>query len=186
MQAGEPQTVLMEPTQAAIFLVVTVNPGSEAEVRDVLADVGGLRRSVGLPRAGGSPVAGRRHRLGDLGRPLRSAPAGRAASVQRARRGTPHGALDTGRPALPHPRRAPRPLLRARTAADGGPCRARPGDRRGARVPLVRPARPARVRRRHREPGRRSRARGDHDRRRGRPTSRAAATSSSRSTSTTS
>ena len=60
MQAGEPQTVLMEPTQAAIFLVVTVNPGSEAEVRDVLADVGGLRRSVGfrVPEARLSLVVG--------------------------------------------------------------------------------------------------------------------------------
>ena len=48
MPAAEPQIVLTPPTSAAIFLVVTVNPGSEAAVRDVLADVGGLRRSVGF------------------------------------------------------------------------------------------------------------------------------------------
>jgi putative iron-dependent peroxidase len=38
----------MPPTQAAIFLVLTVNPGAEDAVRDVLADAGGLRRSVGF------------------------------------------------------------------------------------------------------------------------------------------
>jgi putative iron-dependent peroxidase len=48
MSAAESQPVLMEPTAAAIFLVVTVNAGSETAVRDVLADVGGLRRSVGF------------------------------------------------------------------------------------------------------------------------------------------
>jgi porphyrinogen peroxidase len=48
VQPAEPQSVLIEPTPAAIFLVVTVNPGSEADVRDVLADVGALRRSVGF------------------------------------------------------------------------------------------------------------------------------------------
>ena len=38
----------MPPTQAAIFLVLTVNPGAEDAVRNVLADVSGLRRSVGF------------------------------------------------------------------------------------------------------------------------------------------
>ena len=61
-----------------------------------------------------------------------------------------------------------------------------PGRRRGARLPLVRRARPARVRRRHREPrGRGGRGRRPH-RRRGRRRSPAAATSWSRSTCTTS
>ena len=56
----EPQTVLRPPTAAAIFLVLTVHPGSEAEVRDVLADVSGLRRSVGfrVPEAALSCVVG--------------------------------------------------------------------------------------------------------------------------------
>jgi putative iron-dependent peroxidase len=60
VQAAEPQTVLMEPTQAAIFLVVTVNEGCAAEVRDVLRDVAGLRRSVGfrVPEARLSLVVG--------------------------------------------------------------------------------------------------------------------------------
>jgi putative iron-dependent peroxidase len=48
VQAAGPQPILISPTPAATFLVVTVSPGSEAEVRDVLADVGGLRRSVGF------------------------------------------------------------------------------------------------------------------------------------------
>jgi putative iron-dependent peroxidase len=46
--AAEPQSVLRPPTQAAIFLVLSVEPGAEAAVRDVLADVSGLRRSVGF------------------------------------------------------------------------------------------------------------------------------------------
>jgi putative iron-dependent peroxidase len=45
---GESQAVLAPLTEAAIFLVLTVDAGSEDAVRDVLADVGGLRRSVGF------------------------------------------------------------------------------------------------------------------------------------------
>jgi putative iron-dependent peroxidase len=45
---GESQAVLAPLTEAAIFLVLTVDPGAEDAVRDVLADVGGLRRSVGF------------------------------------------------------------------------------------------------------------------------------------------
>jgi putative iron-dependent peroxidase len=44
----EPQPILSIPTEAAIFLVVTVHDGSEADVADVLADVTGLKRSVGF------------------------------------------------------------------------------------------------------------------------------------------
>jgi porphyrinogen peroxidase len=44
----EPQTILAGLTEAAIFLVVTVDPGAEDNVRDVLADVSGLKRSVGF------------------------------------------------------------------------------------------------------------------------------------------
>jgi putative iron-dependent peroxidase len=60
VQPAEPQSILIEPTPAAIFLVVTVSPGSEAGVRDVLADVGGLRRSVGFraPEGGLTCVVG--------------------------------------------------------------------------------------------------------------------------------
>ncbi|MBV9425146.1 MAG: Dyp-type peroxidase [Solirubrobacterales bacterium] len=45
---GEPQSVLTALTEAAIFLVVTVEAGAEDEFRDLLADVSGLRRSVGF------------------------------------------------------------------------------------------------------------------------------------------
>jgi putative iron-dependent peroxidase len=48
MQAGEPQAILTPITEAAIFLTVTVDPGAEAAVRDVLSDVSGLKRSVGF------------------------------------------------------------------------------------------------------------------------------------------
>ncbi len=44
----EPQAVLMPPTEAAIFLVVIVDAGSAVHVRDLLADVSGLKRSVGF------------------------------------------------------------------------------------------------------------------------------------------
>lgn len=44
----EPGAVLESVTHAAIFLVVTVDPGGESTVREVLADSGGLVRSVGF------------------------------------------------------------------------------------------------------------------------------------------
>jgi putative iron-dependent peroxidase len=46
--APEPQPILSIPTEAAIFLVLTVHEGSEADVADVLADVPGVKRSVGF------------------------------------------------------------------------------------------------------------------------------------------
>ena len=47
-------------TEAAIFLTATVHPGGEEAVRDLLADVNGLRRSVGfrMPESELSCVAG--------------------------------------------------------------------------------------------------------------------------------
>lgn len=48
MQAAEPQAVLTPLTEAAIFLVLTVDSGSEETLRGLLADAGGLRRSVGF------------------------------------------------------------------------------------------------------------------------------------------
>jgi porphyrinogen peroxidase len=44
----EPQPILTPLTEAAVFLVLTVEPGAEDEVRDVLTDVSGLTRSVGF------------------------------------------------------------------------------------------------------------------------------------------
>jgi porphyrinogen peroxidase len=45
---AEPQAILTPLTEAAIFLTAVVNPGSEDEVRDVLSDASGLKRSVGF------------------------------------------------------------------------------------------------------------------------------------------
>jgi porphyrinogen peroxidase len=57
---AEPQIILTLPTEAAIFLVLTIDPDREDEVRDLLADVGGLRRSVGfrIPEAALGCVVG--------------------------------------------------------------------------------------------------------------------------------
>jgi putative iron-dependent peroxidase len=48
MAQPEPQAVLTPLTEAAIFLVLTVHPGGEDGVRELLADVSGLKRSVGF------------------------------------------------------------------------------------------------------------------------------------------
>jgi putative iron-dependent peroxidase len=48
VSAPEPQAMLDPITEAAVFLVFTVNPGVEVDVRDLLADVSGLKRSVGF------------------------------------------------------------------------------------------------------------------------------------------
>jgi putative iron-dependent peroxidase len=55
-----PQAVLAPLTDAAIFLVVTVRPGGEDTVRDLLEDLSALQRSVGfrLPAGQLSCVAG--------------------------------------------------------------------------------------------------------------------------------
>jgi putative iron-dependent peroxidase len=46
---AEPQAVLSPLTRAAIFLVVTIDPGGESAVRELLPDLAGLRRSIGFP-----------------------------------------------------------------------------------------------------------------------------------------
>ncbi|MEU1509567.1 Dyp-type peroxidase [Kitasatospora sp. NPDC005748] len=58
--AGEPQAVLTPLTNVAIFLVLTIDPGGEQAVRDLLPDLAGLRRSVGFraPDAGLTCVTG--------------------------------------------------------------------------------------------------------------------------------
>ena len=48
MAEGTAQPVLTPLTEAAIFLVATVEPGAEEAVRDLLADAAGLARSVGF------------------------------------------------------------------------------------------------------------------------------------------
>jgi porphyrinogen peroxidase len=52
----EPQPVLAPLTNSAIFLVLTINPGGESVVRDLLSDWTGLQRAVGF-RAPGLPLA---------------------------------------------------------------------------------------------------------------------------------
>jgi len=56
----EPQAVLTPLTAAALFLVVVIEPGGEGVVRDLLADLAGLERTVGfrIPTAGLALVAG--------------------------------------------------------------------------------------------------------------------------------
>jgi putative iron-dependent peroxidase len=46
--APEPQAVLGVPTEAAMFIVVTIDEGAEEMTRELLADVSGLKRSVGF------------------------------------------------------------------------------------------------------------------------------------------
>ena len=52
----EPQPVVSPLTDAAIFLVLTIQPGGEAVVRDLLGDWAALARAVGF-RAPGPPMA---------------------------------------------------------------------------------------------------------------------------------
>jgi putative iron-dependent peroxidase len=71
VQAAEPQPVLTPLTEAAIFLVLTVHsdPPTRAddEIRELLADVSGLKRSVGfrIPEGELSCVVGLGSRLWD-------------------------------------------------------------------------------------------------------------------------
>ena len=46
--SAEPQAILSGLTEAAVFLVLTVGPGHDDDVRDILADISGLVRSVGF------------------------------------------------------------------------------------------------------------------------------------------
>jgi putative iron-dependent peroxidase len=47
-ESANPQPVLSPLTADAIFLVMTMEPGSELPVRDLLADLSGLQRTVGF------------------------------------------------------------------------------------------------------------------------------------------
>ena len=47
-QSPRPQPLLSPITEAAIFMVLTVADGAEAEIRDALTDVSALKRSVGF------------------------------------------------------------------------------------------------------------------------------------------
>ncbi len=67
MDTPEPQPVLTPITEAAIFLVLTVAGGADEEIRALLADVSGLRRSVGfrIPEGELSCIVGIGSRLWD-------------------------------------------------------------------------------------------------------------------------
>jgi putative iron-dependent peroxidase len=47
-EPSEPQPVLTPLTEAAVILVLTVRPGAEPDVHDLLADTAGIARSVGF------------------------------------------------------------------------------------------------------------------------------------------
>jgi porphyrinogen peroxidase len=57
---SEPQAIVVPTTTAAIFLVATIDSAAEQQAVDLLADLNGLRRSVGfrVPEAGLSCVVG--------------------------------------------------------------------------------------------------------------------------------
>jgi putative iron-dependent peroxidase len=59
-EAAVPQAVLSPLTRTAIFLVITIDPGGERAVRDLLADLSALQRAVGFgtPEGELSCVAG--------------------------------------------------------------------------------------------------------------------------------
>ena len=150
-----------------------------------------VRGSVGAGARGRVPHArcasdiGHRDRLERVGPAVRGTAAGQAAPVRGTRGLPPPCARDAGRPAVPHPRRVHGLLLRARRAHPGRDGRRRHGRRRGARLPVLRATRPARLRRRHREPGWARGRRRRTDRRRGSGFRRRRATSMCRSTPTT-
>ena len=112
MPAPLPQPVLAPLTPAAIFLVATIDDGGEAD-RPRRA---GRHRRAGargrVPRPGQAAVGGDVDRLGRLGPVVLRSSARRAASVHRARRRAPPRAGDTGRSAVPHPRRVDGRVLR--------------------------------------------------------------------------
>jgi porphyrinogen peroxidase len=72
------QTILQPSTEAAIFVVMIVPAGDEGELRDALADLPGLKRSVGfrIPEAGLSCVVGIGSDLWDRLRPGHPRPQG--------------------------------------------------------------------------------------------------------------
>lgn len=134
---------------------------------DLLQDVSALRRSVGFRVPDSRPDLCGGDRFGRLGAPVHRAAPGRAPPLQGAARAAPHRPVHPGRRAVPHPRPPGRPLLRAGRPADGPAAERRDRRRRGARLQVLRRARPDGLRRRHREPGGQRRAHRGGGRRRG-------------------
>ena len=148
-----PQPVAAPLTRAAIFLVVTVNPGSDnrATLRSFCGDLAALLRAVEFRdlEAGLSCVMGFGSDAWD--RLLWPAAAGGAASVPRDSRRNAPRRLHAGRPAVPHPREAHGSVLRARDADHGAYRRCGFAGGRGARLPLLRRPRSPGFRRRNGE-----------------------------------
>ncbi len=148
------QPVSAPLTRAAIFLIVTINPGPDnrAAVRSFCADLAALLRAVEFRdlEAGLSCVMGIGSDAWDP--PVRRAAAGRTASVPRDPRRVAPCRLDAGRPAVPHPRKAHGPLFRGRDADHGADRPRGLAGRRGARLSLLRRPRSPGLRRRNGEP----------------------------------
>jgi hypothetical protein len=80
--APTPQTALCPLTSAAIFLVVTIDPGGEAVTRDPLSDLNSLQRFVGFrAEPEGRLILRHRCRLRGVGPVVRRTPSGGPASV---------------------------------------------------------------------------------------------------------
>lgn len=112
---GRPQPVLGPPASAAVFLVVTVDPGGETAAREVLAEVPGLERAFAFPHPEGrlSCVAGIGARAWDR---LYGAPRPAALHPFRELAGPRHHAVATPGDLLFHIRAARPDLCFALTA----------------------------------------------------------------------
>jgi putative iron-dependent peroxidase len=97
-----PQPVLSPLTTAAIFLVVTIDPGGESVARELLSGLAGLQRSVGfrVPDGRLSGVAGVGSQAWDR---LFSGPRPAELHPFRELIGAEHRGVHARRPALPHP-----------------------------------------------------------------------------------
>ena len=73
----QPQSIVTPLTEAAIFLVLTVVPGGEDDVRDLLADVSGAQALGRVPDPRGRARLRHRHRLRAVGSAVRGDRRGR-------------------------------------------------------------------------------------------------------------
>jgi putative iron-dependent peroxidase len=152
MRATEPQAILTPPTPSAIFLTLTIDPGGEDGVRELIADVSGLRRSVGfrITEGGLTCVVGVGARVWD---PLFGPPRPADLHSFTELSGPRHVAPSTPGDLLFHIRAQRMDLcfeLAQRLMARLAPYARVVDEVHGFQV--LRRARPARIRRRHREP----------------------------------
>ena len=181
----QPQPILAPLTPRPFSWSRPSTRAARQTVHDALPDISGLVRAIGFRDPDQAAVGGHLDRLRCVGPAVLRSAAGRAAPVHRARRPTPPRSGHPGRPVVPHPGRVDGRLLRVGRQArqgDGGRDHRR---RRGARLPVLRQPRSARLRRRHREPRRAACGQRHRDRRRGSRFRRRPAMSTCRSTCTT-